>query len=103
MVFIFFAFAALVIDFGMVRTTQGTMTSACDTGALEALRWRDQLPPGGTTSESLDENRRVAAAALVGLEFDNNDPVTTRDGNFALNSENVLVNAPCSILLVHEV
>ena len=83
LLFGFFALAAMVIDIGMVRTTQGSMTAACDTAALEALRWRDQLPPGVVPTTPPDAARRGEAAALVGLAFDLGEPVTAGDLAFA--------------------
>ena len=68
MLLVFFGFAALVIDLGLVRVTQARMTSATDAASLEALRWRDQLPPGAVGT-NLDQNRRAAAAALVATIF----------------------------------
>ncbi len=63
MLLVFFGCAALVIDLGLVRVTQARMTSATDAASLEAVRWRDQLPPGAMGT-NLDQNRRAAAAAL---------------------------------------
>ncbi len=68
MLLVFFGFAALVIDLGLVRVTQARMTSATDAASLEALRWRDQLPPAAVGT-NLDQNRRAAAAALVATTF----------------------------------
>ena len=68
MLLVFFGFAALVIDLGLVRVTQARMTSATDAASQEALRWRDQLPPGAVCT-NLDQNRRAAAAALVATIF----------------------------------
>ena len=64
----FFAVAALVIDLGLVRVTQGRMATATDAASLEAVRWRDQLPPAATGTD-LDANRRAAADALITTEF----------------------------------
>ena len=41
MLFALMALAALIIDMGFVRLTQGQMQSGVNSTALEGLRWRD--------------------------------------------------------------
>ncbi len=65
------AMAALVIDIGFARLAQRQMQSAADSGALEGLRFRDQLPPE-PQSEDLDEARRLQARKVVSQLFDDN-------------------------------
>ena len=96
LLWVFFGFAAMVIDLGSARLAQRKMQSAADAGALEGLRLRDdaadiyqQLPP--TTQSAIealvgsnpsspgwtDGARRVLASKIVTATFDGqHDPYT---------------------------
>ena len=58
--------AAVIIDLGMARATQGFMQASVDAASLEGLRQRDVLPDPTQS----DENRREAASRFAGLVFD---------------------------------
>jgi hypothetical protein len=70
--FVFFAFAALVIDLGFVRLTQREMQTAVDSAALEGLRWRDD-------GQSLGIDPHQQASAMVANVFD--DDLNPSDGD----------------------
>ena len=63
----------LTVDLGMARATQLQLQTSADASALEGLRLRD----AGTTPQLGDLDRRVAAARLASLPFDEDlDPGT---------------------------
>jgi hypothetical protein len=64
------ALAALVIDLGFVRLTRLQMLSAADSAAVEALRFRDELPPESMAGSDLETERRQAASRLASFVFD---------------------------------
>ena len=70
--FVFFAFAALVIDLGFVRLAQRQMQTATDTAALEGLRWRDD-------GQGLGINPHQQASAMAANVFD--DDLNPADGD----------------------
>ncbi|MCP9453684.1 MAG: Tad domain-containing protein, partial [Nitrospira sp.] len=62
------ALGGLVIDLGMAILTQVQMQAVADPAALEGLRFRDALDGNGQPIG--DERRRVAAARMASLVFD---------------------------------
>ena len=72
-------FAALVIDIGFARLTQRQMQTAVDAGAIEGLRFRDELPPGYDPSADLDVARRQQASNIVAWTFDDDFDTTNVD------------------------
>lgn len=66
LVFALMAAAAVTVDVGMASLTQAQMQAAVDTASLEAHRWRQYAEFENTS----DERRRLAAAHLASLVFD---------------------------------
>src|SRR5436853_621049 len=69
LLFVIFAFAALVIDMGFVFLTRRQMQTAVDAAALEGLRKRDDP---ALAAAARDAARRQAASNLTALVFDDN-------------------------------
>lgn len=80
LLFVLFAFAAIVIDVGFVRLAQRQLQSAADTAALEGLRFRDDLREPVVDRDGV---RRQRAADFAELCFDDDlDPLNGDDGAF---------------------
>ena len=74
LIFAMMAVAAIVVDLGIVRATQGSMVVAADAACLEGLRGRDVLGVPGIAS---DLARRTSASRFAAGVFDADfDPMT---------------------------
>ncbi len=87
-IFLGVALAALVVDLGLVRVTQGSMQVAADAAALEGLRLRD----GDPDPAQADLIRRRAAADLAASVFDDDRDLSTPNATHRLGAGPVLDN-----------
>ena len=92
------AFAALVVDVGLVMLTRRQMQTAVNTAALEGLRFQDD--PAFTDDTVRDGERRERASALVAAVFDDNlDPSDGDEKNFGAGPQVTFDDEPTDIPL----
>jgi hypothetical protein len=74
--FVLFAFAAIVIDIGIIRLACRQLQNAADAGAIEGLRFRDD--PRVAPADR-DAQRRLRTADIVAIQFDDDLNVLNGD------------------------